>query len=208
MIRSLLIIVFAIVSINLYSLTSDSLDCKINTNELIQDRLMPDITGITINNDIIDSTFFKGYVTILNFTYLGCPPCMVEMKYLNQLNDFYKDKKFKILSIVAINKQGIISFLDTKDTISVYSVLRRAFKIDSINYSLMPECLGDNQNYSNGIKPQCKDISHRFGLHGYPMTIIIDKGRNVRHVSNGFPMEDSEPYVDEWKVIIDKLLKE
>lgn len=195
-------------SMSLYS--EDNSDCSKDTiiNELVSGKTMPGIFGQTINDTNVDTSYFYGYVTILNFTYIGCPPCMAEIKYLNKLHEEYKGKPFKILSIAAINKEGILQFLDKKDTTSSCSLLRRYYKIDTVKYDLMPECSGRNQNYSNnGIRPQCFDITKRFGLVGYPMTIIIDKKRVVHLVLEGFSMEADDDYLVWIKEKVDELLK-
>jgi len=159
-------------------------------------------------NDIkVDSLFFKDKVTILNFSYVGCPPCMLEVKYLNQINEKYKNHDVNILSVFSINRQGLLDFINAKE--GIYKGIRQHVPFDTINYTLMPECLGEKEDYRNGPRPQCNRISKHYGVQGYPLTIIIGRDRVVRYISNGFTKNtiEAESIKNKWINIIDGLLE-
>ncbi|MGV8090772.1 MAG: peroxiredoxin family protein [Mangrovibacterium sp.] len=176
-------------------------------NKLGLNKIMPAIDGITLNDIKVDSLFFKNKVTVLNFSYVGCTPCMREVEYLNQINEKYKNQDVNVLSIFSINRQGLLDFLNAKE--GIYKNLRQHAPFDTINYILMPECLGEKEDYRNGVRPQCNRISKYYGVQGYPLTIIIGRDRVVRYISEGFAINatEAESIKNKWINIIDGLLE-
>jgi thiol-disulfide isomerase/thioredoxin len=176
-------------------------------NKLGLNKIMPAIDGITLNDIKVDSLFFKNKVTVLNFSYVGCAPCMREVEYLNQINEKYKNQDVNVLSIFSINRQGLLDFLNAKE--GIYKNLRQHAPFDTINYILMPECLGEKEDYRNGARPQCNRISKYYGVQGYPLTIIIGRDRVVRYISEGFAINatEAESIKNKWINIIDGLLE-
>ena len=175
-------------------------------NKVGLNKTMPDINAVTLNEIKVDSMFFKDKVTVLNFSYIGCTPCMFEVNHLNQIYEKYKNQDVNIISVFSINRQGLLDFLNGND---IYKGVRKNVPFNNIKYTLIPECLGEKEDYRNGAKPQCNNISKYYGVKGYPKTVIIDKDRIVRHISNGFPMTDikADSIKNEWVNIIDGLLK-
>jgi hypothetical protein len=57
-------------------------------------RVVPSIEGVTLTGKNIDASYFQGKVTLLNFMYIGCRPCMRELIFLNELDSEMKGKPF------------------------------------------------------------------------------------------------------------------
>nr|WP_319397630.1 TlpA disulfide reductase family protein [uncultured Carboxylicivirga sp.] len=177
-------------------------------NQLELNKPMPEVSGITLDDILIDSLYFQGKVTVLNFSFVGCTPCMQEVKYLNQISEKYKNQEVNVLSVYSINREGLLSFLQAKE--GIYKELRQYIPFDTICYTLMPECTGEKEDYRYNAGPKCNRISKYYGVQGYPQTIIIDKNRIVRYFKYGFAKNetDAESLKKEWIDWIDECLEE
>lgn len=143
------------------------------------------ITGTTLNGKKIDSTYFTGKVTFVNFLFIGCPGCMMELTMLNDLNKEYGKRGFQILSIAA-NAPSQLKMFNSDDS-SEYAGIRRYYNIDLLSHDLIAECSEDN------LKPQppgedlvlsalCDNISKYFLKDStYPHSFLLSKnGRIVK----------------------------
>ena len=122
---------------------------------------LPDFTDTTITGKVIDSKFFSGKVSVINFWFEGCKPCEAEMPGLNKLVEKYKSDATNFIAIGLNSPEDIREFLS-----------RKPFHFDHIAYG----------------KPIIEGkFKHRWG---YPMTIIADKDLKIIHVQAG-GLEDS-----------------
>lgn len=171
---------------------------------------MPNVTGTTINGKIIDSTFFKNKVTLINFMYIGCASCMAETKELAKINSFYQRNDFQILCISPHTAEQLKAFLSDKK--SDYSDVRKYYKIDKIEYEILPECDRENPNkkkHNDGntyVQPECNRLSKPFKVDGYPESFLIDKNGIVRNSYSGFAFNDST-FEKKLHIDIEKLLE-
>lgn len=178
----------------------NELSCKLEL-----DSLMPTISGTTIDNVTIDSNYFQGKVTLIQFSRAGCAPCVYEYKYLNTIWYQVDSNKLNILGIYPSNKPELQNYIESlkpeksndprKLTHSIYILPK---------YQIMPECK------SRVVQTGCNPISRRYGISGYPVTLIIDKNRIIRQIWDGFPMDPqkAELKVREINKSIEELLKE
>ena len=60
---------------------------------------MPDSIGYTVTGKLIDPTFYKNKITLVNFWFETCPPCVEEIPYLNQLVDQFGHDQFNYLGV-------------------------------------------------------------------------------------------------------------
>ena len=169
---------------------------------------LPSITGKTISGQKVDSSFFLNKVTLIDFMYIGCPPCMREMQQLIKLNKENTNSSFQILGISSNTEQQLIDF--NSDNSSLYSQARKNAKLDSVEYFLMPECTADmpakNTSY---LGPKCNVISKTFKVSSFPQTFLVDKKGIVRYAFTGYVSEQDETaFMQELKDEIAKLLKE
>lgn len=100
-----------------------------------------DIDGNTYTSDQL-----KGKIVVVNFWFLGCPPCIREMPQLNTLQEFYSKRK------------DIVFLGFTTDT----EYRLRLFEENGYKF-----------NYIN--IPNSLDMGNIFKLPYYPAHIIIDK---------------------------------
>jgi peroxiredoxin len=156
---------------------------------------MPLVSGVTISGTMVDSSFFKNKVTLLNFMYLGCSPCMEETKELSNLNDQFNHSEFQILCVSPHTKEQLRAFLSSEK--SDYSDLRKYYGIDKIKYEVLPECEHEDVHktkHTDGntyIQPECDRISKSYRVNGYPESFLIDQNGIIRKVYQGFDKNDS-----------------
>lgn len=183
------------------------------THKQIQsDKRIAAITGITIGNKKIDSTYFEGKTTLINFFYIGCPPCMIELNMLKKINTDYKNKNFQILSIAPQTPAQLRAFNSNNAT--DYSYARNYFKADIIDYDILPECpekaIKQGQSSKETVfEPQCDRISKLFHIDGYPQSYLVNKyGQVVKHFE-GLEMDSLDNPVDKKiRMVLDSLLNE
>ena len=72
---------------------------------------------VYLNGDALKfSNLYKDGPVLLSFWFLGCGPCVAEMKHLSKINTKYKDDSFKIISVNTDtrNKGKVKSFVKKK----------------------------------------------------------------------------------------------
>jgi thiol-disulfide isomerase/thioredoxin len=72
---------------------------------------MPSFNFLDINGIEIASESFKNKVIYINFWFTRCPPCLVEMPYLNQIKNDYKDQNIEFISMAPEEKSQLEKFL-------------------------------------------------------------------------------------------------
>ncbi len=173
-------------------------------------RPMPSVTGVTLKGTTIDTAYFKGKVTLINFMSIGCQYCMGELKTLAQLHQGMKDRSdFQILCIAPQTAAQLRDFNSSNEM--GFSSIRRHYKVDSIPYEILPECAqerGVSKPTVDGgfiLGPECNTISKPFKVDGYPVTFLIDKHRIVREVYVGYNLADTS-MATKMQVQIEQLL--
>ena len=116
----LLLLVCFITAISAEDATKYSILPKIGNNELTifwdgKASVKPEIP-------IRFSDLYKDGPILLSFWFLGCGPCVAEMKHLSKFNDKYKDTGFKVISINTDkqSKGRIKSFVKKKKYVQTY----------------------------------------------------------------------------------------
>ena len=71
----------------------------------------PDLNCTSLNGAIINSKDNHRKVTVLNFWFTHCKPCVAEFASLNKLVDTYKDKGVEFISFAMDKKAVLDSFL-------------------------------------------------------------------------------------------------
>jgi peroxiredoxin len=102
----------------------------------------------------IDLANLGGKIVVLNFWFINCPPCRIEMPGLNELADsFRSNEKIVFISIALDSKESLQNFLKTSP-----------FKY---------KIIGDGGN-----------IAAQYGVGSYPTHVILDKeGKVFFHTS-------------------------
>lgn len=164
---------------------------------------MPIFTGKSIDDKMIDSTFFKNKITFISFFYIGCGPCMKEIPVLNKLNDHFKGTKFQLLAIAPHTPSQLILF-NSIDSVSGNAIAKR-YRTEPIHYPIVPECPEDG---SIGMSPKCYTISSKFGVNSYPTSVLINEKNEILMTTEGFPMrQNDEETLQEMIKMIEGYLK-
>ena len=172
----------------------------------------PAISGVTLNGRIVDSLYFKGKVTLLNFMYIGCRPCMKELIFLNELDSEMKGQPFQILCVAPHSPEKLLKF--NSDERNPYSAVRRGLGAPTIRYDILPQCIPGYKSQADTnpthirIMPECEQISKEFGVEGYPVTYLVDMNGIIRNYHFGYPMEVTDSaYREKLRKEIGELLK-
>ncbi len=146
---------------------------------------LPDFSATGISGKNWTNKDLLGKVTLINFWYIGCLPCMSEAPYLSALKDSISDKNFQLISFAKNNKDDLETFLtgksDNKD--QTVAILRSAFSL-KINYEVIPGC--QFGTVTKPAKNDCEYINRTIGITTFPTTLIIDKKGIVRYIKTGF----------------------
>lgn len=142
----------------------------------------------------IDSSFFRGTITWINFFYEGCAPCMKEIPLLIRLQEYYGESRLRIIGIAPHPPSQVKAFAERKNAQGL-----------DINYTLAGECPEDGQT---GTAPRCHTVSRLFGVSNYPTSVIADASGNILMTLEGFPMRNNdEETFQEMVKMIDGFLK-
>ena len=104
----------------------------------------------------VTSEMLKGKVTVVNFWFKECKPCIHEMPELNELVEAYKNNA---------NVQFIGFSTTAKDRLPSF------FEKHKFDYRIVP----DSQSYAM-----------QNGVTGYPTNMIIDQDGNISFLKTGF----------------------
>lgn len=104
----------------------------------------------------ITSEVLQGKITVVNFWFKECKPCIQEMPELNELVSTFKENE---------NVQFLAFSLTEKDRLSSF------FEKHIFEYRIIP----DSHSYAT-----------EYGITGYPTNMIIDQQGNVAFLKTGF----------------------
>jgi len=133
----------------------------INTQQMdsisqqIVGKVYPEFTLTNTNGDTITEQGLKGKITMINFWFESCAPCIFEMDALNQLiSKFINNPDFQFLSF----------------TVDSHEAVKQAVKKLGITYDVYP------------ITPE---ESQRLFCTSYPTNLIIDQYGKVAYIKSG-----------------------
>jgi peroxiredoxin len=158
---------------------------------------LPVFIGTTLNGTGIDSSWFKGKVTLISFFYIGCAPCMKEIPVLNRLQERLSGRGFQILGIAPHTAKQLRLFYPGDSLLNNISLAQ--LRTQAIQYEMLPECPPDNLT---GTAPRCYTISSQFGVQAWPTAFIVNRQGRIIMTKEGFPMRDN---IDE---TLEELVKE
>lgn len=97
----------------------------------------------------------KGKIIVLNFWFINCPPCKIEIPFLNEMIDSYKNTKDIIFLAIALD-----------DSVRLQEFLK-------------------NNPYKYSIIENGRLISNQYSINSYPTHVVIDKGGKVKFSTYG-----------------------
>ena len=108
-----------------------------------------------INGKKINTKDLTGKIIVLNFWFIKCPPCIMEMPELNKIADAYRSDSSIVFIAVA---------LDKKDDLEEF------LKGTKFKYNII-----DNGRY----------VADQYGIRSYPTNVIVDPAGKVYFHSTG-----------------------
>jgi thiol-disulfide isomerase/thioredoxin len=106
-----------------------------------------------INGEKLDMKKMPGKVFVINFWFIGCPPCRAEIPDLNRVVEHYKDNKDVVFIAICLDDAYPISDF---------------IKTTPYNYHII-----DNGRY----------LSNKYGVHLYPTNLVVNKEGKVAYSS-------------------------
>jgi thiol-disulfide isomerase/thioredoxin len=107
-----------------------------------------------INGNKINTKNLTGKIIVLNFWFINCPPCIMEMPELTKLSDTYKDDSSIVFFAIALDRK---------------SEIEQFLKNSRFGYTII-----DDGRF----------ISNQYGIISYPTNVIIDqKGKVYFHTT-------------------------
>jgi peroxiredoxin len=147
------------------------LDSAADVDRLLINQKVPLFKAPTLDGVLVDSNYFKRKVTLINFMYIGCAPCMAEAPMLRKLYQDMKSAKFQMLCIAPQTSEQM-----------------RQLASYSIPYSIIAEC-PEEDALGNPSGLGCRELSRKFQVGGYPVILLVDSKGIIRYRHGGFSNE-------------------
>ena len=108
-----------------------------------------------LNGNHYDLSEMKNKIIVLNFWFINCPPCKIEIPFLNEMVDSYKtDDNIVFLAVALDDKNKLQEFLK-------------------------------NNPYKYSIIDNGRAISNQQTVNSYPTHVVIDKTGKIKFSTNG-----------------------
>lgn len=129
----------------------------IPTKELVKvGSIAPEFESNLNNNTNIKLSDLRGKIVILDFWYVSCPPCLMAIPTLVEIDEKYRDKDVVVLGINPYNISKHINGVFDKKGVKYLSTVKS------------------------------EEISKQYGVISYPTTIVIDKQGKIKKVKEGW----------------------
>lgn len=89
-----------------------------------KDKTAPGFEVMDMEGNTVDLESLKGKVVALNFWFIGCKPCILEMPELNELVEKYKEQDVEFVALALDDKNQLTPFLQR--TAFDYQVIPKA----------------------------------------------------------------------------------
>ena len=100
-------------------------------NDQWKDKPLPEGNFLQmIDGSVKSFSDFKGKLLVINFWYINCGPCIVEMPYLNDLVNKYQNEDVQFLALSFDTVLDIKSFLQKTDFIYEHGSISRSLMYD------------------------------------------------------------------------------
>ncbi|RMG47808.1 MAG: TlpA family protein disulfide reductase [Acidobacteria bacterium] len=98
-----------------------------STTSTASERSAPAFRVTTLDGEEFDLAALHGKIAVLNFWFIGCAPCRVEIPGLNKLVDEFKGKDVAFIAFALDDEEALRKFL--KETTFKYHIVPRAGEI-------------------------------------------------------------------------------
>lgn len=120
------------------------------------EKEVPSIAVKDIHNNNVDIQSLKGKVVVMNFWFIECKPCLMEIPELNKVvNDYSTNQDVVFLAFAENNKTALDEFLT----------------VEEFDYQIIPSS---------------EKVSKMLGVKAYPTHMVIDKEGKVAYTFTGY----------------------
>ncbi|WP_316795160.1 TlpA disulfide reductase family protein [Pedobacter agri] len=133
----------------------------------------PDFSGHTLDGKLVNLAQLKGKVVVLNFWFIACKPCKLEVRPLNEIVKKFRDKEVLFLSIAREKREDLLQYLE----------------VNKFEFSTIADPKSD----------LATDVFH---VLGYPTTIVIDRTGKIRYYSLGGKIDERAVRADLYKKLV------
>lgn len=126
-------------------------------HECYVDKQLPEFEMFTMEGKLINNENLAGKITVINFWFTACPPCIAEMPGLLQLSKEYSKEQVSFIAASTDNYETIKRFVDRRG---------------SFGFVLVPDA---SSIFYDAFYIQS----------GFPTTIIIDKEGSIQYFYSG-----------------------
>ena len=77
--------------------------------------MMPEFKAELMSGEPIDVSYFKGKVTVVNFWFETCPPCIAEIPHFNEIVEELGTEDYNFLAIGRDDKKWVTEFLEKNE---------------------------------------------------------------------------------------------
>lgn len=193
--RVIVVLIVTLIVHDLYSQETTNISANNNESAAFEllNKTIPNFVAKTLSGETITHESFFGHVTLIQFMYFPCGPCMSEIPQLNKLHQRFIDKGLKIIAVIPNRPIDIETYQEAKDTNSIFCMIRHSFNYDRIQYQILSECENNNvETKKNQIGATCQTISKLFKRDFYPINYLIDKKGTIRKIYVGFNTLEKE----------------
>lgn len=147
-------------------MTHEEFEKMMAEKELVMKAMLhkpaPAFSATDLNGNTYKLDELKGKTVVLNFWFIGCKPCVMEMPHLNKLVEKYGNENVVFIAFALDNEAALRKFL-----------VKNPF-----NYNIIPDA---------GIIAQ-----ETYNVNSFPTSIIIDKQGNVQDYLIGYSEDVDE----------------
>lgn len=153
-----------------------------------------------------DESVFNQKRTLVIMGHISCPPMLEALKGFSNNMDIIDSSGVQVIAILENTEGHIQQFYN--DTASIWGMLKNIFKVDTIQFPLLPECDTENIKRKDSITTignHCRKLSWKVWTFSSPTLFIIDENRKILKRRKGYPLYASQEECRKW---IRKFLKE
>jgi len=172
-------------------------------------KVIPQLSVYDINGETTDLKIISNNkVTFIDFWFIPCGPCFVEMNMLHRLYGKYKDDpNVAFLTITFTDSAFARPLIENRNTDAneTYDYFKKLAGLDTFKLPVfflkdidakMRSFKKSKAGFSGQNEPKTQEIDHTkypdniFGFSGYPSIFIFDKKGNLIYNKTGFTKED------------------
>jgi thiol-disulfide isomerase/thioredoxin len=189
-------------------------------------RQLPQVSLYNINGESSNLDIISKYkVTIIDFWFIPCGPCFIEMNMLHDIYARYKDNPNVLFLTISITDSAFVRPLtENRNALNndTYTYFKQLAKLDTFKLPVyfmkegtvkMISFVKSNQGFSGHSEPWGQNNAdsllapHVFGFSANPTIFIFDKNGNTIYNHTGFLKKDQAKLENDIQNIISKYIQ-